>query len=287
MLSRMRVSCLAVLVIGSVAMAGCSNAEAPGASGELSLGPFEQVSSPEQVNRPIDAYVLTADRSVELVDAERRLISSCLSRLDPAFVATAWSAPGDEQMRAYFRSLVSDDVLRSDLWGFFDPSQALISGYERADAGPAVLDMPMPPASEQDVTACIGEARDRLPGAAGAIGLVGLNALPDGGPPVPVTDSRFAAVVSEWSACMRASGYDYHGPLDAIAALASRGDADRQASIAVASNDVRCKIETNLVGIGVAVQSAYDQEYIDRHRDALDRRQAAIEAFLRAAASSR
>lgn len=277
---------LAVIMVGMMALAGCSGAGSPRSSVELALGPIERVSVPEQVKRPIATYLLPADRIVELVSAEHRLLATCLGRADSTFDESTWAMPSAVQMRKYFQSLVSDDVVRSDLWGFFDPARVSSSGYERADSSLEMLDMPSPPVSDEHLASCMAQTRERLPGNAGAIGLVGIPALPDGGPPVPLTDSRFVAGVAEWSECMHAAGFEYGDPLEAIADLTSRAGGSRQEQIAAASSDVRCKVETNLVGIGAAVQAAYDQEYIDHHREDLDRRQTAIDAFLRDAASS-
>ncbi|MCL2483519.1 MAG: hypothetical protein FWF43_08935, partial [Propionibacteriaceae bacterium] len=44
--------------------------------------------------------------------------------------------------------------------------------------------------------------------------------------------------------------------------------------------DMNCKISTNLVGVAVAVQSAYDQVYIDSHRDALNTWKQKLDALL-------
>ena len=41
------------------------------------------------------------------------------------------------------------------------------------------------------------------------------------------------------------------------------------AQIATATADVQCKISTNLIGVAMAVQTAYDQQYIDAHTDQL------------------
>ncbi|MDQ4504159.1 hypothetical protein [Sinomonas sp. ASV322] len=53
--------------------------------------------------------------------------------------------------------------------------------------------------------------------------------------------------------------------------------------IAAAVADVQCKISTNLVGIGAALQTAYDQEYIAKHRAALDAFAADWDGYLRRA----
>ncbi|MDR2973758.1 MAG: hypothetical protein LBV00_03445 [Propionibacteriaceae bacterium] len=102
--------------------------------------------------------------------------------------------------------------------------------------------------------------------------------LPDGGPAWHPQDSRFVAAEATWSTCMTQRGFTYATPLDAI--NKNHMTAASPESMAVAAADVQCKIDTNLVGIGVAVQSAYEQQYIDTHRDALTTQQKQIADFI-------
>lgn len=101
--------------------------------------------------------------------------------------------------------------------------------------------------------------------------------LPDGGPLLANTDSRFRNAVSKWSECMAKAGYHYDDP---VAPLVDKkwdrpvGEDGSQAppsaaEIATATADVKCKMSTDLVGTAIAVQSAYDQQYIQSHRDQL------------------
>jgi len=77
---------------------------------------------------------------------------------------------------------------------------------------------------------------------------------------------------------MKDSGFDYPTPREAIAENYQMAANDRARAVAVA--DVKCKLSTNLVGVAVAVQSAYDQEYIDTHVDQLAALQVYIADFL-------
>ncbi|MDR1293819.1 MAG: hypothetical protein LBK59_02485 [Bifidobacteriaceae bacterium] len=82
--------------------------------------------------------------------------------------------------------------------------------------------------------------------------------------------------MSDWSECMNGQGLDYASPIDAISS--SYGG---EASSATAVVDVECKIETNLIGRAAGIQAAYDQEYIDANRGALDELVGEIESYLR------
>jgi len=100
-----------------------------------------------------------------------------------------------------------------------------------------------------------------------------------------LNDSRYLPILALWSACMRDKGFDYPDPR--TAAFDQQWNANQKTGlgvtpqeIATAVADMDCKISTNLVGWAVAVQSAYDQAYIDSHHDALDRWQNLISDFL-------
>jgi hypothetical protein len=95
--------------------------------------------------------------------------------------------------------------------------------------------------------------------------------LPDRGSTIPTTDSRFAQVQQKWSDCMKSKGYNFdtvESPLKKFMSQSLLGPATPEEK-ATAVVDVQCKIQTNLVGVAVAVQSAYDEQYIDSHREAL------------------
>jgi len=84
---------------------------------------------------------------------------------------------------------------------------------------------------------------------------------------------------------MRDKGFDYPDPRAAVfdqqwQSSQANGSGVTPQEIATAVADMDCKVSTNLVGWAVAVQSAYDQAYIDSHRDALDRWQNLISDFL-------
>jgi hypothetical protein len=81
---------------------------------------------------------------------------------------------------------------------------------------------------------------------------------------------------------MKGKGFSYATPLAAISDVAWRGAAVTATQIATASADVSCKISTNLMGIGMTVQAAYDRQYIDAHRAQLDTEVTQRDTYLRA-----
>jgi hypothetical protein len=82
-------------------------------------------------------------------------------------------------------------------------------------------------------------------------------------------DSRVVAAFAAWSACMERSGYSYRSPREP-----NNFDWPEPAEageIATANADVACKRETNLPGIWMAVEAAYQQLQIEEHAQELSK----------------
>jgi hypothetical protein len=80
-------------------------------------------------------------------------------------------------------------------------------------------------------------------------------------------DSQVRTVTASWSACMAKAGYQYADPIAAAGDPAFEGTVN-PAQIAVAEADIRCKGETNLVGVWFTVESAYQRHQIDQNAGA-------------------
>ncbi len=101
------------------------------------------------------------------------------------------------------------------------------------------------------------------------------------------SDSRVVAAFAKWSRCMAASGYHYSTPMEANNDPQWSGEKASAAEIAVAVADVNCKKTTNLVGVRMAVDAAYQRRAIGQHgvelnaiRAALGRQAATASAIL-------
>ncbi|MBD0671952.1 hypothetical protein [Streptomyces sp. CBMA156] len=118
---------------------------------------------------------------------------------------------------------------------------------------------------------CLQEGLDAVGGAAFLNSAP--SALPGGGPKEPLTDPRVVAADRQWSNCMKDRGFTYATPADAYmdprwrdrtqGAGASVGHTP--AELATATADDACKRSTGFMGIAVAVQAAYDRQYIAAH----------------------
>jgi hypothetical protein len=97
------------------------------------------------------------------------------------------------------------------------------------------------------------------------------------------TDSRLVAAQAKWSSCMKQAGYDYQDSWDPVAVnWSTRGNAEQ---IATATADVGCRRQTNLVGIWVAVDSAYQEQLIEENAQQLDLVRRQLNSELRNAAA--
>ncbi len=105
-------------------------------------------------------------------------------------------------------------------------------------------------------------------------------------------DERVRAAFEAWSDCMAAKGYDYPDPWVANddqrwappEGLESGPLTDGDPQLATAVADVTCKQEVNLVGISLAVESAYQLEMIEDNQERLREIQLHRDEILEAAA---
>ncbi|MBK3642440.1 hypothetical protein [Streptomyces sp. MBT33] len=80
-------------------------------------------------------------------------------------------------------------------------------------------------------------------------------------------DSRIDRVVSEWSSCMKAVGYRYASPTDAATDKRWHNSSGKvsKAEITTATDDMACKKRVRYLDEVIAVESAYENQYISRH----------------------
>ncbi|MFI9361531.1 hypothetical protein ACIG5E_10755 [Kitasatospora sp. NPDC053057] len=247
------------------------------------LGEISTITSVRQVVRPIDAYLPTASQGLIAQRAVYLTSARCLRRL--GISEAPWAAPAQTE--------ATDQDVRSQLYGYFAPDRVATTGYDAITA----TDTRTPAsATTQQVLAgrdstgapltqyqgkavpkggCLKEALDAVGGSMAMT--PDPSALPGGGPKVPLTDPRIVAADHQWSGCMKTHGFTYANPADAYMDPRWRDQnpgagaavTHSPAEIATATADDACKRSTNLMGIAVAVQTAYDQQYIAAHADDL------------------
>jgi len=276
-----------VVAVLALFLTGCSAPTVIVFSGsEPPLGTIPVITSPDQVNLPIYVYWPNPDQTVAVMLQGESLINRCIQDAGGT-PQTLWTITDSStgashdatqvDLIDYATMLHRNDVTRNNLWGFFDASSAEQYGYATPTGDDSYLLLTMGDPGTA-LSSCFGQVSAVAPGGSAAWPLY-LHSLPDHGPQWPANDSRFAAAEQSWSACMKDKGFDYATPDDARSdATQPSTDPAKQKAIAVA--DVACKVSTNLVGVGVAVQTAYQQEYIDSHREELATYQQQIADYL-------
>jgi len=269
-------------------LTGCAPAGTPQL--EPSISDIPRISSPDQVEFPINSYLPSDEQNVAMMLEGLHLVNECraaegdtgtsqivLTRqgVDPSAATQPGASVAD--LTRYVAAWRRDAVTFSGMWQFFDPDNAADYGYQRP---PNELPNLMLTGSGSAVMACMDRVRSISPGGQ-VVGPFMVGDLPDGGSQWQANDSRYVAVEKQWADCMAAAGFDYATPKDAIGQNYQASTAtDKARATAVAVADVQCKIQTNLVGVAVAVQSAYDQIYIDSHRDQLAALQTQIADYI-------
>jgi hypothetical protein len=282
--SRLRFRLLGVAVVCGLVMGsvGCTASSHPGRGPEPTIGAVPIVDGPSLVSRPIDAYLASAPQIKDLARVSLTAMNNCLEKRG---VTGRYSISGQGGLDGFVKIIVDDRVIRGDLWGFFGVDTAGTDGYSHpGGAGAGSLQIAAPPGVDADNT-CAKAGQDAL-GGRSWLDFATPASLPDGGPTVPTSDSRWVAAAAAWSACMKAKGFSYATPLAAISDVAWRGTTVTATQIATATADVSCKISTNLIGTGMTVQAAYDRQYIDAHRTQLDTAVTQRDNYLRAGGQS-
>lgn len=271
-----RVTAPPVLVAVLVAvLVSCSSgpAEQTAAAAEPALGPVPRITAYTQVTRPLDTYLPTVQQKLALQRVAAAAVNRCLRQRG---VSGAVTEP--PTLAAFVAGTARDRVVRSDLWGFYDTQNYRSFGYRRPPGTVDMIKVPRPSGPADVISQCLQAGRDVLR----PLGPDGIDGLPDGGPPIPLTDSRYRQAVAAWSTCMREQGFPFGDPLAAQNEVQQRLDAPLTAKDrATAVSDVECKNSTNLVGVGTAVLTAYDRIYIAAHETQLAARRDQVDKVIR------
>ncbi len=278
-----------MVVVLSIALvlSGCAAGDnGSGENNEPVLGDVRQITHEMQVKRPIDVFLPSSNEIRQTALLQLETENRCFAEHG----LTAKREQNATDLAAFVNSSLRGRVVMASFWSFFDTTNAAQYGYKRPaeDRGPLESHISGGIPAWEIISTCAERSTSNTPGQAGWSEFTSETAvLPDGGPKSAVNDSRYVSAVGNWSSCMNEKGFDYPDPLAAI------GDrqwhqletADSQ-EIATATADIDCKISTNLVGIGLAVQTAYDKHYIDTHREALTQFRNDLDNYLRGATKS-
>lgn len=271
----MRTVAAVTVISTALLLAGCGGDESTDRD-EAELGAVPVVAAPDQISLPFDAYRLTTDEDRLNGQAYVLLVQDCaLGYGVPVDMVPPNNPPTNNHKR----------------YGLFDERAAATEGYGGTfEEGPA-----------EDRSASVERTPDQrlviagpMEGEPGPKTLSSGQEVPEGGcaaaaektlgtpesglPDVEAmgwqtfqdatNDSRVAEVMEAWSDCMADAGFEYDSIWDANDV--HWPDPPTTDEIATAQADVTCKQETNLVGVYVAVEAAYQREVIEAYPGEFD-----------------
>ncbi|MFJ9770305.1 hypothetical protein ACIRVF_03575 [Kitasatospora sp. NPDC101157] len=246
---------------------------------------------------PIEEYLYSADQLDQVAAARDRLTAQCMQRYGLQFTPTSRPQP-----RAGGQATHRYDVV--------DPAR----GYRlpgQAPAAPAPAAPTPPPMTAEQITVlagnvpgnskpitayhglpvpkggCLGEADGKLTAQGGSVTddqlAIGIN-FDDY--KRSMTDGTLQAAFHRWSDCMKARGYSYAAPADAMGDKRWKGTVTPlPEEIATATADAACRQRTNVVGTWYTVESAYEDQAIQANAEKLDQVRRGIAAVVRNAAT--
>lgn len=261
-------------------------AAAAAATGEPTVDSIPTITDWQSISLPLDAFVQDVAERQTVLRAEYVQTKSCVEQFGFQFAAPAWDkSPADVTS--------SGQAMHYRLYGLLDDGHARQMGYhsygENLASEAAYQDLKLPNDYYNVVAAkfgggtfngkaipdggCLGAAQREVEGAT------------DLGLPVQLAfdawtasnnDSRVVAAFAKWSTCMAGAGYHYGTPMEANNDPKWSGDKASAEEIAVAVADVNCKKTTNLAGIRMAVDAAYQGKAITQHGVKLNAIKAAL-----------
>jgi len=270
------------LIIGVTALTAAAAASSP----EPRVDAIPTITDWHDISLPLDAYVQDFAERQTILKAEYALTKECVEQFGFQFDAPAWDKSPAEMPNggqpAHYRlyGLLDEEhamQMGYHSYGEFPAREAAYAAEERPDdyynvvaakfGGGTYNGIPIPDGG------CVGAARREVEG---ATDLSAPLQLAFDAWTAANRDSRVAAGFAKWSKCMADSGYHYSTPMEANNDPKWSGDKASAEEIAVAVADVNCKKTTNLVGIRMAVDAAYQRRAISEHGEELHAVQAAL-----------
>ncbi|MFD4660742.1 hypothetical protein ACFWP2_34595 [Kitasatospora sp. NPDC058444] len=221
---------------------------------------------------PVQAYLLTYQQREDLNSAYERLVERCMRERGAPI-----------QPLVHVRPPLKDFLERR--YGLTDLEQAERYGYglppsreaAPAPAPPELTDAQRlvyegTPGGEQP-QGCVGRAVEQLGDAARVRETPVAMELQRKSWDASAKDPRVVAATARWSSCMNALGYHASSPVD----TSDRKAADLAAERAQAASEVRCNRSSGVVREWFAVEAAYQDEMIERNKDALSAERSAAQ----------
>ena len=259
-------------------IAACTTGQAEAQSGEPPIGAIPTAGSGSDIVLPLDAYLLTEKQQRTLYTAVIIIGRDCMKRFDLSWPVKLPTA-GDEAPPNDRR------------YAIIDPEKAKTFGYHLSETAPRPAEQKQPTADAMNVWAGRGEqVLDGKPVPAGGCAGEAYRQLAQGAPKADTTipdklqtetyarmkaDSRVVRAFAEWGKCMRAKGYSYPDPYAAAEDQRWQTAQAGPAEIAAATADVTCKSQSNVPGLMLAVETAYQNREAEKRATEL----AAIKSY--------
>ncbi|WP_406453521.1 hypothetical protein OG782_21990 [Streptomyces sp. NBC_00876] len=306
------VVCAAVLL---AACSACSSSADGGRSDEKSepgIAATPPVLSTVGLRLPLDAYDATYEETEALQEGQGTLVARCMARYGFRYsIPRRTGSPATGGANARIFGVVDPD--EAARYGYGVPGeertpgrtpQKLTASEEIAlNGAPDLKPTDMPRSQAEAVKK--GGSKQRINGKPVPVGGCGREAFLKLYAPEPNAvdvmyvfnlksqaesrareDSRTKTVNKYWSDCMARKGHTAADPMNVTTELGIADDAlSSPAAVTAAKADVSCKKEVNLVGVYLAVQSAYQNRQIDKFAETLDLAKEQLKDRLKLAAS--
>lgn len=276
------------LVVGGLLVAPACGGDADDGNAAPELGPVLDNPGVGSVQLPLDGYELDPDDYATFQNARDILVRTCMEAQGFEHPTVPHDAISDPAERRF--GIVN--LERARVSGFYGPLEAR---DERSDGGPALTDdrrMALVGSLEPGAQGgCIGEALEQLGAAELAAGQDLAQQLVFDASNLALADDRLLAVMNEWSGCMSEKGYAYEDPWAAwddprwLELRDHSGGAASDEEIAAAVADVECKRAHNVLGMWLAVETAYQDRAIEEHSEELEEIAVGLDAVRRASAT--
>ncbi len=275
--SRSSPSLLLAGLVFLAAIAACDGGDKPSDNGEPALGAIPTVRTASEIVLPLDSYLPDDSTQRTISAAQNILLRQCVARFGLEFPI---SLGGDS---------TTSPNLNARRYFVFEEAKAQTDGYhlsreardemDRVAAernagrveissdvrnivegkGPTTFNgQPVPQGG------CSKEAAAKLGGDGVDTIKLNVQGLRHESYGRMMADSRVSAVNALWSKCMKELGFDYPDPKAANEDRRWSADEPSKVEIDTAVADAKCKNKHNVVGVMLAVETAYQKRIIDQ-----------------------
>ncbi|MGI5376938.1 hypothetical protein ACQEV2_22345 [Streptomyces sp. CA-251387] len=267
-IARLHRSSPVALALAALTLSGCAGIASGGSAADsdrdpITIGEVSTITSAQQLSFPLDTYELTPAQSRQLELAQDRLVVTCMTAQ-----GFQWAAPE--------RPALAEGNRHGRRYGILDEAEARRTGYHGApqtNAGAKGREEGQDSSETAQKAAgeCVLKARAQL---SGKKSMDKADATTDMYVEQLIVqdaqDPQVLKAFAKWSDCMSEAGHDYSDP------WASNNDpewgksetaTERERQVAAA--DAACKISTNLAGVWLAVETAYQERTLEKNAEAL------------------